>query len=187
MTSRWVVEASAVRGVPVRWRTFSLALKNADVEVPEPYRSLGQVALGALRVVEAVWAERGDDAVGPLYTELGRRFHLQGRTTRESVAAAVAACGLDPAFLRAADDDALDTEILGSMSDAIALVGAEVAVPILAFHDDGEVYGISGPIMSAAPTGDEALSLWDHVLAVVRMGNVYELKRGRAAPPQFAR
>lgn len=32
------------------------------------------------------------------------------------------------------------------MAEALALVGTDVGVPVLAFHDGDEVYAISGPI-----------------------------------------
>lgn len=186
-----MVEATEGREVPVRWRTFSLAIKNEDAEVPEPYRSLGLVALGALRVVEAVWAQNGDEAVGPLYTEIGRRFHLEGDRSRAAVTRALEACGLDPGLAGAADDETFDEEIRASMADAMAMVGTEVGVPILAFHEvvDGHEasYAISGPVMSPAATGEDALDLWDHVVGVARHRNVFEMKRARTAGPQFGR
>src|SRR5215210_1242465 len=176
MTSRWVVEASSARGVPVRWRAYSLAIKN-EGHIPEQYYDMVQVTLGALRVVEAVWAEHGDEPIGRLYTELGNRFHLEGDISPDAVAAAVKAAGLDPAFAGAATDEKWDAEVRGSMAEAIELVGDDVGVPILAFHDGGKVAGICGPIVSPSPTGDAALKLWDHVVDLAWMPQFWELKR----------
>jgi hypothetical protein len=63
------------------------------------------------------------------------------------------------------------------MAEAIRIVGDDVGVPILVF--DGAV-GISGPVMSAAPTGAAALALWDHVVGLAAIPGVYELERTRA-------
>jgi hypothetical protein len=179
MTSRWAVEASAARDVPLRWRAYSLAIKNEGTDV-EPDEIVGREAL---RVVEAVWAEHGDEPIGRLYTELGNRFHLGGDISRASIAAAVEAAGLDPGFAAAAGEETWDAEIEGSMAEAIELVGDNVGVPILMFRSDGDVAGICGPIVSPAPTGEAALRLWDHVTSLVWTPEFWELKRTRTAPP----
>ena len=120
-----------------------------------------------------------------LYTELGNRFHLRDDTSTEAVAAALEAAGLDPALMSAADEEAWDKEIRGSMAEAIEQVGDDVGVPTLVFSDDGRVAGISGPVMSPAVTGGPALSLWDHVVGVAWNPQVFELKRTRHTGPIF--
>lgn len=171
--------------MPVRWRAFSLTIKNRGVDIPEQDRALMAVTLGSLRVVEAVWAEAGDEPIGGLYTEIGRRFHLDADKTTTAVEAALVACGLDRTLVSAADDDRWDREIEVSMAEATDLVGTEVGVPIMAFHDGDDVHGISGPIMSPPPTGAAALELWDHVIGLSRNRSFFELKRTRTAPPQI--
>ncbi len=186
MTSRWVVEVTAKRNVPVRWRAYSLAIKNENVETPEEVRALEHTSRVALRVVEAVWAEHGDEPIGRLYTEMGNRFHLRGDASQEAVAAAVEAAGLDPALASAADEERWDAEIRASMADATVHVGEEVGVPILVFRDGDRVAGISGPVMSPAPTGADALTVWDSVVALVHVTGFFEVKRSRTTGPQFA-
>jgi len=186
MTSRWAVEAATERDVPIRWRAYSLAVKNEDVEVPEQHRPMMRITRGALRVVEAVWAEHGDEPIGRLYTEMGNRFHLRSDVSQEAVAAAVEAAGLDPALASAADEERWDAEIRASMADATTHVGEEVGVPILVFRDGDRVAGISGPVMSPAPTGADALTVWDSVVALVHVAGFFEVKRSRTASPQFA-
>jgi hypothetical protein len=183
MTSRWVVETAPQKGVPVRWRAYSLAIKNENVEIPEQYRPLVRTSLGALRVVEAAWAEYGDEPIGRLYTEIGTRFHLRGDISLDAVAAALEAAGLNPALMAAVDEETWDTELRRSMADAVEQVGDEVGVPILVFSDDDRRAGISGPIMSPSVTGEAALALWDHVVGVVWSPQVFELKRSRTTGP----
>jgi len=185
MTSRWVVDVAARRDVPVRWRAFSLAIKNRGVEIPEQSRPLRAVKLGALRVVEAVWAEHGDEPIGRLYTELGQRFHLRDDKSTAAVEAALVACGLDRTLIGAAADERWDAEIEASMAEATDLVGTDVGVPVMVFHEGGDVHAISGPVMSPTVTGDDALELWDHVIGLSRCPSFFELKRTRSAPPQF--
>lgn len=183
MTSRWVVEAASLRNVPVRWRTYSLAVKNAGSEASAARRALAGTAHGALRSVEAVWADHGDEPIGRLYTEIGNRFHLQQDNSPGAVSAAIEAAGLDPSY--AAADERWDEAIRQSMADAIKHVGDEVGVPILVFHDEDRAAGISGPIMSPAVTGELALALWDNVVGVAWTPNVFELKRARTTGPQL--
>lgn len=122
------------------------------------------MAQQALRVVEAVWADHGDAPIGRLYTELGTRFVVHGDLTLDAVAAALEATGLNTGYVAAAGDERWDAEIRWSMNEAIALVGEDVSVPILLFTEGDRRVAISGPVMSSAPPGDEALALWDHVI-----------------------
>lgn len=136
-------------------------------------------SLGALRVVEAVWAREGDGPIGSLYTELGQRFQVQNDMTLDAVRAALQACGLDPALIAAAEDGSWDQAIRSSMAEALELVGSDVGVPVLAFHDGDEALAISGPVMAPGGTGDTALDLWDHVVGLARIPTFFELKRSR--------
>ena len=185
MTSRWVVDAAPRKGVPVRWRAYSLAMKDADIDVPEPDRRYSVTSHQALRVVEAVWADHGDGPIGRLYTEIGTRFHLGDDTSLDAVGEALVATDLDPAYLKAAGDERWDAEIRGSMDEAIGFVGTEVDVPILVFRDGEKAAAIFGPVVSPSPTGEEALALWDGVVATTWSPSFYELKRTRTAPPQL--
>jgi hypothetical protein len=187
MTSRWVVDVAPRRNVPVRWRAYSLDIKNEGVEVPEQHRELSALSRGALRVVEAVWDEYGDEPIGRLYTEMGKRFHLRQDVSRAAIAQALLASGLPRYLVEAADDKRWDKAIRYSMDEAIDLVGDDVGVPILLFRDGDEVAAISGPVVSPAPRGDDAVALWDHVEALAWTPGFFELKRSRTAPPLLLR
>ena len=168
-TSRWLVGCAAARGVEVRWRPYSLTFKNGSPVGP---------AVHALRVVAAVRAE-DEVAVGPLYTELGRRIHHDGETADDDLAGALAAVGLEPELAAAAEDGSFDAAIRASMDEAVALVGDDVGIPVLAIDDGDGLRGASGPILSAMPAGDEGLHLFDAWVALVRVPGFAELKRTR--------
>ncbi len=187
MTSRWVVDVAPRKNVPVRWRAYSLDIKNEGVEIPEQYRELSATSRGALRVVEAVWDEYGDEPIGRLYTEMGKRFHVRKDVSRVAVAQALLASGLPRYFVEAADDKRWDKAIRYSMDEAIDLVGDDVGVPILMFSEGDDVAAISGPVVSPVPTGDDAVALWDHVVALAWTPGFFELKRTRTSPPQLVR
>jgi len=98
----------------------------------------------------------------------------------------VEAAGLDPSFVSAADDERWDDEIRASMTEATEHVGTDVGVPILVFRDGETVGGISGPVVSPAPTGDDALAVWDSVVGLAFSPGFFELKRSRTTGPQFS-
>ena len=139
-------------------------------------------AVRALRVVAAVRAQ-DELAVGPLYTELGRRIHHDGEKADDDLGGALAAVGLEPELATAVDDESWDDAIRTSMAEAKALVGDDVATPIAAIDDGDGPRGASGPILTAMPTGDEALQLFDAWVAMLRIPGFAELKRSRSGPP----
>lgn len=163
-----MAEVGPLRDLSVRWRAYSLDIKNGKPPT---------TAQGALRIVEAVWADHGDEPIGRLYSEVGSRFHLQEDTSLDAIAGALDAAGLDAGYLATAHDERWDGEIRWSMDEAIRVVGDDVGVPILVF--EGEV-GLCGPVMEPVPTGEAALELWDHVVALARTPGFYELKRSRS-------
>lgn len=172
------------RGLSVRWRTFSLKLKNEGVEIPEVYRVMGEANHRVLRVIEAVRKGEGEHAVVAVYTEAGRRIHHDGERPLADIAGMVAACGLDPSYAEAADDELWDDVIRASMKEALALAGDDVGSPILALqYDGGARVGFFGPIVSPPPTGDSALRLWDGITAAASVDGFYELKRSRTGGP----
>jgi hypothetical protein len=55
-------------------------------------------------------------------------------------------------------------------------VGAESGSPITSFGGGPAFFG---PVVSPAPTGTEALELWDAMVAIGRVSGLSELKRAR--------
>ena len=180
ITSRWLTEVKEHRDFDVRWRSFSLFLKNEPEPGSSSYDRYYEMHR-ALRVVEALREHHGDGCVGEFYTELGRRIH-HDRQRPLDLAGAVDAVGLDAGALAAADDDMWDEPIRASMKDALAVGGDDVGVPLITF--DGE-RGFFGPVMSPAPTGPEAVDLFDHAAALARYPGFWEIKRTRTEAPVF--
>ncbi|MEA2704172.1 MAG: hypothetical protein QOD63_2117, partial [Actinomycetota bacterium] len=170
--------------VEVRWRPFSLKLKNEENPPPEPYASMGNATHRALRVMEAVREGEGDQAIGPFYTELGRRIHHDGDNPLTDLEGVVAACGLDPGYVDAADDDTWDETIRASMAEALGAAGDDVGSPVLMLSSDPPV-AFFGPIVSPPPTGQAALDLWNRLSGMAGQPAFYELKRSRTQGPQL--
>ncbi|SDQ06125.1 DsbA family protein [Quadrisphaera sp. DSM 44207] len=182
MTSRWVLEVEQVRPVTVVWHVMSLAVLNEGRDLPEEYRELMARAWGPVRVVTAARELHGPEVVGPLYTAIGTRIHPGGE---EDFAAAVRGAleevGLPTDLARFADSDEYDQQLRASHAEGIEKVGQDVGTPVIA------VNGVAffGPVVTPAPKGEAAATLWDGVLAVAGTPGFYELKRSRDAGPIF--
>ena len=90
MTSRWLVDATGRTDRQIRWRNLSLAVVNADREIPEKYRAAMAASQRAHRIIAALRAEDRDDEIGAFYTEWGRRFHHDQVEPSDGLAADVA-------------------------------------------------------------------------------------------------
>ncbi len=180
------MEVSAARDLEVRWRPFSLYIKNYVMaeasEKAQEYRPRYLAQQRNLRVIEAVRADLGDGPVESLYVEMGSRVHhdKQRDFTPSEVLEAV---GLDTKYAAAADDDAWDDVILASMEDLFEVCGDDIGVPSIVFEGRE---GFFGPVISPAPTGKDALALFDAMYAMATSYGFWELKRTRANPPIFA-
>ncbi len=182
MTSRWVDEVAKHRDLDVTWHVMSLAVLNEDKEVSESYRAFFPRALRYTRLVAAVRELEGQAAVKPLYDALGTRIHPGGsKDPDEVIPATLAELGLPAEYLRHADSDEYDVPMRASHSDGIDRVGQEVGTPVIA------VNGVAffGPVISPAPKGEQALALWDGVVAAASYDGFFELKRSRTREPVF--
>jgi hypothetical protein len=182
-TSRWITEVAGQRPeVEVDWRSFSLKIKNADVDLPDFIVPRITASHSLLRVVEAVRKAGHGDGIGALYTELGRRIHHRGELDFD-VAEALEAVGLPVELAGAADDESFDPVIEASMREALDMAGDDVGVPVISFPGGDRPIGFFGPILVEVPTGDDALKLFDVVQAAAALPAFTELKRARTSGP----
>jgi len=187
MTSRWMLEVEGVRAVRVRWRVMSLAVLNEGRDLPEEYVELMSKAWGPVRVVIAAQQQVGDDVVLPLYTAMGNRIHLEGRTDYDAIIReALAEAGLPAALADVAMTTEVDDELRISHQSGISLVGQDVGTPVVAFPGpDGEPVAFFGPVVTPAPKGEVAGRLWDGCVLVAGTPGFFELKRSRDEEPMF--
>ncbi|GAB3126075.1 mycothiol-dependent nitroreductase Rv2466c family protein [Glaciibacter psychrotolerans] len=182
MTSRWVDEVAALRDLTVTWNVMSLAVLNENVEVSEEYKAFFPRALKYTRLVAAAAELHGRQIVKPLYDALGTRIHPGGNSNPDEVIpAALAEVGLPAEFAAWADSDAHDSQMRASHFEGINRVGQDVGTPVIA------VNGVAffGPVISPAPKGEQALALWDGVVAVASYDGFFEIKRSRTRDPIF--
>jgi 2-hydroxychromene-2-carboxylate isomerase len=183
MTSRWVDEVAKLRDLDVTWHVMSLAVLNEDrTDLDDHYRAFLPRALRYTRLVTAVSELHGAALVKPLYDALGTRIHPGGSTYADTVIAeALAELGGEPELAAYADSDEYDPQMRASHADGIGRVGQDVGTPVIA------VGGVAffGPVISPAPKGEQAVALWDGVVAVAAYDGFFEIKRSRTRGPQF--
>lgn len=181
MTSRWITEVAAHRDLQLRWHVMSLSVLNEGRDLPEDYRRLMDDSWAAVRVAVAAARDHGEEVLAPLYTAMGTRRHRQGRTDTEAIIrASLAEVGLPAGLAEVGRTTEVDDLLRASHAQAIELVGDDVGTPVLAI--DG--VGYFGPVVTPAPTGADALALFDGLVLMTRVPGFYELKRTRTADPQ---
>ncbi|MFC1409792.1 DsbA family protein [Streptacidiphilus sp. N1-12] len=187
MTSRWMLEVEQQRPVTVQWHVMSLAVLNADKDIPEQYRTFLKEAWGPVRVCIAAAQAHGDEVLGALYTALGTRFHNNAEPrTRETIEAALADAGLPVELADAAESTEYDEALKASHKEGITLVGEDVGTPVIAVPGPtGERVAFFGPVVTPTPRGEAAARLWDGTLLVASTPGFYEIKRTRTAGPSF--
>jgi hypothetical protein len=186
VTARWVVEEVApVRDLNITWQPISLLMKNEIGPDDEHYAPVFKTHQ-MLRVMEAIRAEHGDDAVHRWYILAGATVHHDGNRDEADLGEMLEHLGLARSLAAAADDEQWDVEIKDRMGQGIELVGDDVGTPIIAFTaDDGVKRGIFGPVITRVPTGEQALKVWDSMHHFTTMDGFWELKRTRTERPEF--
>lgn len=183
IASRWLLEVEKLRPITPRWHVMSLSVLNEDKDdVPEEYTTLLAEAWGAVRVCVAAEQRYGADVLGPLYTELGTRYHHQkAPRERATLESALDAAGLDRSLADAAEVTDYDEALRASHHNGMDRVGYEVGTPVIS------VGGVSlfGPVLSPIPRGEDAAKLWDGFLLVLGTDGFFELKRSRTRDPIF--
>jgi hypothetical protein len=183
MTSRWVDEVSTQRNLDVTWKIMSLSVLNEDKDVSADYRSFFPRALRYTRLVTAVKELHGQEYVKPLYDALGTRIHPGGSKDPDTVIPeALAEVGLPADLVQYSLTDEFDPQMRASHFDGIDRVGQDVGTPVIAV----EGVAFFGPVISPAPTGEQALALWDGTVAVASYPGFFEIKRTRTVDPIFS-
>jgi hypothetical protein len=198
ITSKWVRMVAQQRDYRVDWRFISLRILNAHIDYaahfPDYYEEGHTAGLKLLRVAARARAAVGRDVVGPLYeaitstifdTRRDNALSAADQAGRELVESALSTIGLPADLADALDDTAYDDEIRGETEEALALTGRDVGTPILHFQPPGGT-AFFGPVISRLPSADDAVALWDHVIALAGFPGFAEIKRSLRERPQLA-
>jgi 2-hydroxychromene-2-carboxylate isomerase len=186
ITSRWMLEVEKVRPVRADWRIMSLAYLNLVQHegngLTEEYVERMSRAWGPVRVCAAAAQDRGPGILGPLYTAIGTRLHVQGRREDpEVIPEALAETGLPASLASAAGTTEFDELVKSSHHEAFDDVGLDVGTPVIRIRGNA----LFGPVITPAPRGEAAGRLWDGLVLVTEADGFFELKRSRDRKPSF--
>ncbi|HYN34715.1 MAG TPA: DsbA family protein [Ilumatobacteraceae bacterium] len=194
ITSRWVTNVSEQRHYEVDWRFISLWVLNENntQEWYTPrYRAGHYLGHQGLRIANAIRLDEST-AVGKWYTVVGTALHVnaQREDARDDTLGwyrgLLSTNGFDESYIEAADDESHDEYIRAETELALSRTGRDVGTPILTFHPGADTEAsFFGPVISKAPTGTEALELWDAVEKLATMSGMAELKRSNRVAPDF--
>src|SRR5665213_1287439 len=105
ITSRWLLEAAAVRDLDLRFHVMSLAVLNENRELTPEYTEFLTTAYRPVRVLIAAEERDGNSVVEPLYSAMGTRRHVrQEKDWDDIIAKSLADVGLEVELAAAADD-----------------------------------------------------------------------------------
>lgn len=194
ITSRWVVDVQQQRSYSVDWRFISLWMLNDDNTqdwYTADYRAGHFLGHKALRIADQIRIDGEVGAVGRWYTALGEAMHRDNRRSEARadneafLSAVLVESGFDAGLVDHAGDQSHDVHLRAETELALTRTGAGVGTPILTFRPGTDREGsFFGPVISKAPTGVEAVELWDAVEKLATSG-VAELKRSNRAAPVF--
>ncbi|HEX8487917.1 MAG TPA: disulfide bond formation protein DsbA [Propionibacteriaceae bacterium] len=182
MTSRWMLEVEKVRPVKTIFHVMSLSVLNEGREVSEDYRAGLDSGWAPVRVALAVEEQYGQEQLAAFYTAIGTRLHPQHEElSRATLEAALSDIGLPGELADAGDTGDNDDALRASHHAGMDPVGMDVGTPVIHVGD----VAFFGPVISPAPRGEEAGSMFDGVLKLASYPGFFELKRTRTVGPIF--
>jgi hypothetical protein len=178
-----MVEVAEARGIEIEWVIFSLRHRNRDNPGYDRLRAELNAQHAAVRVLAATKTLHDDAAVGRLYTALGTLIHHDGDEHMTRLAEAIEMAGLPADIIEHADNPAWDESIVASTEEGRAIIGDDAGIPLIVIPGNPSTF--FGPVLSPAPTGQDALDLWDAFVTLGRFEGLYEIKRSRNTGPVF--
>lgn len=183
---QWLDGLAPRRQLRLRLLPFSLALRDGTAALAEPLRAARDQAHRSLRVLSAIEDHELRCRFFSAFSSAVYDALASGRTPTPDIAQALAAAGLDPGLLRAADETRWDTEIRTAMAQAATLTGAPVddqKIPVLVLAGLPVSVACTGPLLDPAPAGADGTALWDDLERLLRRPDLLGVSWRRAARP----
>ncbi len=172
-TAKWIREVRETVPLDIDWCFFSLEEINREDGKKHPWEREWSYGWGMMRVAALLRRTSMDDC-DRFYEAAGRALHEDGRKPHVPAVAAeiLEELGLDPSLVQEAIDDQTTHDEVKHDHDEVVAHGG-FGVPTLVFESGRHVYG---PVVAPAPTGDDALALWDLTVAYAKIPHLYEFK-----------
>jgi 2-hydroxychromene-2-carboxylate isomerase len=177
-TSVWVREVRRQRPLTIQWRFFSLEEVNRPEGKPHPWERAMAYGWTPLRV--AAWLRRLDPALCDAWYEVaGRALHVEGRRPYDAAVAhqLLADIGApDDTWEAALADPTTHDAVRADHTEAVQRWGG-FGVPLMVlWPGTDQAKAVFGPVVHPAPSGPDAVALWDLTVAYARVPGLYELK-----------
>lgn len=181
-TSVWIRRVRELVDLDINWRFFSLEEINRPEGKRHPWER--PLAYGWTPMRVAAWLRRIDmtlcdlwyEAAGKALHEQGRRFYDQ--SVAEELLTSIGAP--DGAWGAALADPTTHDDVRADHDRAVSEY-AGFGVPIIVIDGGRPVYG---PVVVPAPSGEEALRLWELTVAYSTFPGLYELKTPKTKADQ---
>jgi hypothetical protein len=136
-----------------------------------------------VRVLIAAEERHGNEVVEPLYSAMGTRHHVrQEKDWDEIIAKSLADVGLEADLAKPRPTSpTFDARLRASHAEGMDPVGYDVGTPVIHVGD----IAFFGPVVTPAPKGEAAGTLFDGVMMVSSTPGFYEIKRSRTDEPSF--
>ncbi len=175
-TARWLLASADKVGFEIDWRMMSLALLNEGRELPPPQQARMEDSRRVGRLMAALHHELGAGVLGKAYVAFAEQYFDHSATVDDGLVDRVTrAVGAEHTSAAALRDTALDvtvTQFHQASQDALGDAGGSPMLTI-----DGHT--VFGPVLTDLPNDDEALTLFDAVVALVRAPQFSQLTRPR--------
>ncbi|MDA8196026.1 MAG: hypothetical protein M0019_02255 [Actinomycetota bacterium] len=180
VASQWIKQVSNEAMIPITYRPFSLAIKNKDADIPEPYRTNQLNGLPLLRMVIKLQqlGQGQSPLIGELYRQFAKSYHLDGDKATSAVEVGKS-LGLSSEVTASHEDTELDSYIESEMSYALSFTGNDVGVPIIVVEDEFGTFGFFGPILHRRPDVEHSVKLFNALVDLAQIECFSELKRKR--------
>jgi len=173
-TSLWIREVRRLTGLEINWRFFSLEEVNRVEGKKHPWERAWSYGWSMMRIGALLRRSNMDD-LDRWYASAGKALHVDGLKPHvpEVAKSLLQELDLDPGLVdEAIQDSTTSDEVMAEHKKVIDAGG--YGVPTL-FFADGQC--LFGPVLIDPPIGDDAVELWDSVVAWTKFPHLYELQR----------
>jgi 2-hydroxychromene-2-carboxylate isomerase len=161
----------------IKWGLLSLEYLNSENPI-DPRRELRPKVRLSLRLLAKTEHHAGNEAMGRLYGEIAEAYHQRGLALDDDkmLKEALERTGLPLGLLEEAKSDlSMDRKLEAIYEEEVRK--RAIGVPSLFIEREEDPF--FGPVIDEVPPMEQALELWDLIVALSRHTYFFEIKRSR--------